>query len=120
MLLACLLLSGCNSQRQVDLAPVRGQVTLDGEPVAGALIEFNPVGGNAKVSRGFTFTDGSYELTYLRKTKGAVLGKHRVRITTATEHAPQERLPDRYNSDTELSAEVTVGNNVIDYELKSG
>jgi hypothetical protein len=72
-----------------------------------------------KPSRAITDEAGRYELTYLRDIKGAAIGKHEVRIMTRTEHQPTERLPAKYNSDSELTAEVTGDGVPIDFALKS-
>jgi hypothetical protein len=64
-----------------------GVVKCKGEPVAGAMVYFEPITGgeNSIVGRqGFSFTDaeGKFEIsTYTPNGKdGAVVGKHRVRV----------------------------------------
>jgi len=114
---AILALAGCGSTDRPELASVSGRVTLDDQPLAGAMIAFQPEAGQA--SRGVTDADGRYELIYLRDIRGAVLGHHKVTITTATENAPQERLPARYHAQSELTAEVKEGDNPIDFALRS-
>jgi len=116
MLLALVL--GCSSGDQPPLGRVRGKVTLDGQPLAGATIMFMPQQGRR--SRAITNSDGSYELSYTRDTKGAVAGSHTVMITTADEDEPgTERLPARYHSGLELKEQVASGKNNIDFDLKS-
>jgi len=86
--LCCLLLAvGCGG---TGYAPVSGTVQLDGEPLEDAKLIFEPVGdasGNASgnVSYGRTDAAGRYTLRCpLAGQDGAVVGKHRVRIVTAT------------------------------------
>lgn len=87
-----------------------------------------------------TDDDGRYELFYTGRIKGAMLGSHRVMLSkrvpdSAYEMSPQEKemlangdyflplvemLPERYRgSESELSAEVESGRNVIDFKLTS-
>jgi len=110
--------SGCGQGDRPDLAPVEGTVMLDGNPLARATVVFRPTEG--KDSRAITDANGHYELFYLRDIKGAIPSGHTVRITTATEDAPQERLPDRYHRNTVLTAEVKAGEtNEIPFALES-
>jgi hypothetical protein len=83
------------------------------------MVIFTPQQPGMKPSRGITDESGRYELTYLRDLKGAVVGKHEVRITTRTEHRPIERLPAKYNSRSELSADVPPSGDSINFDLKS-
>ena len=77
--------------------------------MAGVTVSFEPVAGGRQ-SSGVTDEQGQYELVYLRDTKGAVVGKNRVRIGSDSRTAPRkERLPSRYNSKTTLDAEVERG-----------
>ena len=112
-----LLVVGCGKGDRPDLAPVSGTVTLDGQPLAGAAVVFRPQQG--RTSRGYTNQHGQYELIYLRDIKGAKPGKNTVTITTATEESPQEAVPAKYNTQTELCADVQDDSNAINFELSS-
>lgn len=113
-----LVVPGCgSSDGRPELGRVEGTVTLDGAALPGATITFQPAQG--KSSRGVTDAEGHYELVYLRDIKGAVVGSHTVTITTASEASPQEKLPARYNANTELKKEVAAGSNTIDFALES-
>ena len=111
--------SGCGRDTRPETVPVSGIVTLNGAPLANATVIFTPASPVLKPSRAITDSNGKYELTYLRDIKGAVLGNHEVRITTRTEHSPIEKLPAKYNSRSELSAEVAEPSGTFDFELKS-
>ena len=104
-------LMGCG-QAEYPLAPVAGEVTLDGEPLMGATIVFQPrfagvTGKTAPGSVGRTNKLGRYELMTVNDERGAAIGQHRVRIYShSPESAPvsdtdsvekNERIPDRYN-----------------------
>ncbi|MCL2118761.1 MAG: carboxypeptidase-like regulatory domain-containing protein [Planctomycetaceae bacterium] len=74
------------------LHPVEGTVTQDGKPLMNAQIEFHPQteGGT---SYGVTDENGHFTLGYAGGKKGAIAGKHLVRIiggTTDLKEAQEE------------------------------
>jgi len=81
---ALLSFSGC-SDPEYSLMPLSGTVTLQGKPLANAQIMFSPVGNQPGPSSYATTDDqGQYQLVTLDQDKsGAVVGTHRVTITTA-------------------------------------
>ena len=60
-----LLSSGCNKKRMKGLVPAQGVVTLNGEPVAGAMIMFTPVQIGTEAVAASTTTDekGAFKMT---------------------------------------------------------
>lgn len=128
-------LTGC-SNSEYPLAPVSGVVTLDREPLAGARVFFMPVASGEKQlvgprSVGKTDESGYYELITPAGDKGAVIGAHRVRISTY-ETAPdpksidnviivaEERVPLAYLVGDSLDREVpAMGLENCNFELKS-
>ncbi len=124
LLLPCI--AGCFG-RGPELAPVTGKVTLDGEPLEGAQVEFNPMQGNP--SYGTTDGQGNYVLKYTKDKPGAVVGSHVVRITTPTTSVDEsgketqvpERVPEEYNYRSELIREVRPGSkpNICNFVLRS-
>ena len=138
------LLAGCGGGEVSGLVPVTGQVTLDGEPLAGALVAFRKSSGRPVT--GITDDDGRYELRYARGQLGAKPGVYQVSIRTdsgdvagdageATEEATEEvseggvvvqqrtertaPLPPRYNDQTELTADVSESSTTFDFALES-
>jgi hypothetical protein len=109
------------------LGRVTGTVKLDGKPLPEANVEFQPVDPNGSPSFGFTDRDGEYELGYSLDRKGAVLGKHLVRIytyryKTSPEGVPvevPERLPPPYHEESQMYREVKRGSQRIDFQLTS-
>ncbi len=114
------------------LAPVSGHVTLDGQPLAGALVTFLPVAaaGTADAAgpgaMAVTGPDGAFRLHTLGVDRpGAVPGAHRVRVSTRDADAGDgpakpERVPARYNRDTTLTFDVPpAGTPAADFDLKS-
>lgn len=133
MLLASLL--GC-SGRPYDVAPVAGLVTLDGEPLARGVVNFQPIAATNSTSPGPGSTgrlspDGRYVLELLDGSPGAVVGEHRVRIYSVVAEGPaaadtdqpgrpRERVPARFNYQTELRIMVpAAGTSAADFALTS-
>lgn len=144
--IAVALFSGCRHDH-VRTEPVTGIVTLDGQPVEGAIVTFlltdpPPKEKVADVSTlsavGETDGKGRYALTMHPKgaiRRGTVPGRYDVTIRkteTIFEGASNEDsgeglsmkiveiVPKRYSkaSTSELKAEVVKGNNVFDFSLK--
>jgi hypothetical protein len=117
---ACLLLAGgCTRTELPPLGTVTGTVTLDGRPLADAVVAFTPE-GPGRTSLGTTDAAGRYRLTYLRDIAGANPGRHVVRITTASvDEGRREILPATYHRRSSLEAQVEPGDNTIDFALKA-
>ena len=77
---------------------------------------FHPDKG--RISCGSTDADGHYDLVFLRDMLGAIVGKHRVRISTLSEDCRKELVPACYNTKSTLEKEVVSGNNEIDFDLQ--
>jgi hypothetical protein len=107
------------------MATVSGQVTLNGQPLANATVQFRPVSADGASSFGLTDDEGSYDLMRTVKTRGAMPGEYVVSIRTAdtlfddgSDDAEQvERVPAEYNARSELKRTVEAGRNTFDFEL---
>ncbi len=139
---------GCSgSGTEVELEKVTGVVTMDGKPLANAVVVFMPTEGNP--STGQTDAAGKYELAHRGNAMGAIPGKHKVSITqgqaaaskvdpdadmansaaetgagfedaeTSKGKAAKNAIPAKYNAQTTLTAEVKAGENTIDFKLES-
>jgi hypothetical protein len=127
--LALLSLSGCGKSgyAELGLVEVTGIVTIDGKPLSGAKITFE--GEDKRSAMGTTDSSGKYALMYDSQTRGATPGPKIVRITTAevgegggaAEGAAiaKESVPRRYNSQSELKADVSTSNKTFNFDLKS-
>ncbi|MCC9605111.1 carboxypeptidase regulatory-like domain-containing protein [Blastopirellula sp. JC732] len=116
------LLAGCGDAGDPQLGKVTGRVTLDGKTLTEARIEFTPRSGSP--SYGTTDQEGNYSLRFTRDRQGAIVGTHTVRIRTFRDEDDAgrrraERLPDKYNTHSELTGEVIAGENRIDFSLTS-
>ncbi|MBA2114688.1 carboxypeptidase regulatory-like domain-containing protein [Bremerella alba] len=121
VLVSLCLLVGCFGSDKI--APVSGLVTLDGEPLAGAIVGFEPIAQEGDLEAGYgsyakTDDDGHYTLRSLKNEEGALIGQHRVSVSTVVgKEGPngeimgltKERVPPRYNNDTQLLIEVPRG-----------
>jgi hypothetical protein len=110
--------AGCGKSG-LQVAPVKGSVALDGRPLETVDIVFQPNDGKPPATSR-TAEDGHYELLYKRGLMGAPIGEHTVRIgftSNIVKNPPS--IPDRYNKQSELRAEVKPGPNEINFDLKS-
>lgn len=116
------LASGC--QKGPELGTVTGLVKVNGQPLPYAYVVFQPI---APGTYGSAYTDkeGKYELQFTTSRNGAPVGSHRVSIRAAArdelpdDAAPQVRLPEKFNSASELVREVKPGHNVHDFDLEA-
>ena len=121
-ILAC----GCGKPSHFpDLGGVSGTVTLDGRPFAKANVAFEP--GQGRPSFGATDAQGQYTLQFAGGYKGAIVGRHTVRIGTegyvlgpdGTTEFVAESVPAAYNTQSTLAADVQPGQNTFNFDLSS-
>ncbi len=134
---------GCGHEQKsaVPLFPVRGTVTLDGKPLAGADLRFIPEGETpGQGGSGSTKADGAYTVSTPFGEPGAAAGEYRVVIQKAEplpgagpagtpgpdrppiESAHRDLLPPIYADPARspLKASVTPGGGApVDFALKS-
>jgi hypothetical protein len=124
LLLAALLAAGCGDAG--DYPPVSGRVTLDGKPLAGARVLFQPDGaGKLEAGRGSLATtdaDGRFALTQIgaKGAAGAKVGRHRVVVSKADREVKadddkgggpggKEVVPAKYSTESTLTFDVPAG-----------
>ena len=123
ILCVVLLSTGCGGASR---GYVSGTVTLDGQPLSDATVEFQPDSGTP--SYGETNGSGRYTLALSADEEGAVLGMHTIRVSTFRVTAKEdgsrqtipEQVPDRFNANSTMKREVTAGRQTIDIEMTSG
>jgi hypothetical protein len=150
--LALAVFIGCSATNQMDygsveLVSVSGTVTLDGKPLAGAVITFdNTENGTFSFAR--TDSSGGYTLQFDSEKNGVLAGKKTVQISTtrtvlglageedeeegdggeaepgeSEESAPTEKkeelVPACYNKESKLTVEVTDSTSTFNFDLKS-
>ena len=152
-LLFLLAFSGCGptgpvaDYSKVNLTVGQGKVTLDGRPLANAVITFDdPTDDTFSYAR--TDAQGNYLLQFDSEMKGVTTGNKIVRISTTRkllalagkpgksegeelregdegEETPEPRgekkelVPSRYNTESELQVEVTSTSPPFNFDLKS-
>ena len=116
-------LAGCGSSRVV---PVSGQITLDGKPLPGDHVGFQPISTPGNINPGggsYAITDagGQFTLQLVEDEQpGAFIGRHRVEITARSEAPPANVdfakrpppkvfVPEKYSRNSELTYEVPAG-----------
>jgi hypothetical protein len=126
--------TGC-SPSPFKFVPVSGTVSLDGQPLAGGIVNFQPIVVGTGVNSGpgstaRTGADGRFTLATIRGEPGAVVGKHRVKIYSFNAEtakrsgngtAPdRERVPPRYNYKSTLTFDVPeAGTDKADFALEA-
>ena len=128
----CAFLAGCGSS---NLAEVSGRVMLRGQPVTHGTIQFFPE--RSRPASAEIGPDGRYTLATFQSGDGALVGTHKVTITSSRSipigshaanvdpEAPGVRyrrewdVPSQYAelATSGLTAEVQRGSNVIDFDL---
>lgn len=123
----CLLIAlhalGCGERKW---ARVKGTVTLDGDPLPDARVVFSPTNGGPS-SHGKTDENGAFELVSTTGVQGALIAEHQVTIFTADMKKTAsgkmiqipEKVPERYNANTELTETVDPGTNEVTFTLHS-
>lgn len=132
----CLFVVGCGPENTLGRLPIKGTVTLDGAPLSNGSIHFESVGGERPINTGSVIEAGKYEVP---AEAGLLPGKFKVSISSsggptetisdpeqamdAASAAPAENknlIPAKYNTDTELEAEVKADSeNVFNFDLTS-
>jgi hypothetical protein len=131
IIVLCLSAVGCDSKKY-SLVEVSGKVTLDGKPVLGAVVNFQPQAADSRTpgpgSTARCDPEGRFQLNTIRDEPGAVIGLHNVRIFSYSPESPikddggtvskKEMIPDRYNYASTLTFEVPAnGTSNADFEL---
>lgn len=125
-LVAVVVLSGCGGPSDtLARRPITGKVTLAGMPLDQGIISFDPIGKGT--SAGASILNGAYSIP---ESAGLPAGNYVVRISSPVGGAPtpefpgesdqvaKERIPDEFNSQSKLKAEVTAnGKNTFDFEI---
>lgn len=141
--LGCVILFGCGGATDKvsqPIAPVSGTILINGTPLAGATVTFQPLATDRNLPTSFGKTDdaGKYSLEVVTNgRRGAVVGEHTVRIThpdddavastdkdaedagNALQKGPR-RIPERYSTSSQFKFSVAAGGATdADFELKS-
>jgi hypothetical protein len=84
------ILVGCGQDN--GLAPVKGRVLLDEQPLDGAAVMFQPVGGGVPATA-TTDSKGEFEMM-TAQAKGAALGENKVSVAKQVIAAPNRKVEE--------------------------
>lgn len=123
--LLVVLMAAVGCGQFASVGEVTGRVTLDGRPVEGLLLRFQPdpsvdASGKAPlpIAYGHTGADGRYRAFRTgKKLFGVAVGRNRVSITPPDEG--NVKLPTTAENGS-LACDVKPGANTFDIDLKSG
>ena len=145
LILGIIVLSGAFywwvSQPRLEVPPrgyVSGRVTLDGQPLAGAIVNFLPLEKKYRKDKssktaigihaasGVTDADGHYTLFYAGSYKGTFVGKNFVYLSPMMSEEGLDRIPASWSpsslgfTDQVKTVDVTEGSNPnFDIDMKS-
>lgn len=108
---------GCSRGDLPELGKVSGTVTLDGQPLSGAIVMFQPASG--RPAFGNTDESGNYDVSFTGDVKGAVVGKSSVHIFWPDGEPGSKPIPAKYNAKSEITKDVAGGSNTFDFALES-
>lgn len=120
--ISLIAISGCGDSGRVPVYPVRGKVTLDGQPAVGAFVKFKMINGTGQTKwmmpQGTTASDGTFSLDTYEIGDGVPEGKYNVFInwptpedgveTTAPESLDFIREKYANREDPQLQVEIKV------------
>lgn len=139
VVLVAALAAGCGGSEEGPVrAAVRGQVSLDGQPLESGMIRFVPAEGTTGPAAVAAIVDGHFELT---DEEGPIVGDHRVEIE-ATDYTafaiddeqafaksfrenrgkplPPNPVPETYNRRSTLTASISADqSNELSFPLTS-
>ncbi len=124
-------LAGCSSERPIELVPVAGKISLEGQPIRRGVVSLRPDdAGNLHHPTGKIEQDGSYKLFTIER-EGAPPGRYKVLVfadantnpqTGKSAHPamPQWLVNPRYTAleTTDLSLQVVSGAAPGAYDLQ--
>lgn len=124
------ILAGCGGDS--GFAPVSGRVLLDGKPIEGAAVLFEPESGGVPAT-GVTNANGEFSLSTTGHGPGAAVGKHGVSVSKQVVAQPNRKVeegeivamkyltPEKYASSrtSGINIEVKRGLSPVELQLSS-
>lgn len=122
VLACCLLIAGCEDGPQgpprVDTFPIKGKLTIDGNPEVGVAVKLNPVGKEVSAanvnSSTFTDADGAFTIGTYESGDGAPEGDYTLTFMWGTRslvtgrYGGPDKLNERYLDPEASEVKVTV------------
>ncbi|RMF39873.1 MAG: hypothetical protein D6753_12765 [Planctomycetota bacterium] len=104
--LLAVTLAGCGGS-SLPTVPVTGKVLVDGQPMEGVSVVFNPVDASGRAASGVTDAEGKFTLTTEVNGDGALPGSYKVAISKYL--VADDNLPEEVNPDDEASMDAIYG-----------
>lgn len=114
-LVSLIAFSGCGPAG-IGTVPVTGTVLVDGKPIEGVTIVFNP-GEGGRAASGVTDAQGAYTLTTEINGDGALPGSYQISVTK--NEVEDDGLPKEVDPDSETSLDDIYGQLDTSKEQKS-
>jgi hypothetical protein len=97
---ACLLmLSGCGSKSALDLVPVRGEVTYNGEPLTEGTVLYMPeTSSGGRQASGAIQSDGSFALTTQQRDDGVMAGSYQIAVLAYKPHPGEPKTREEHEA----------------------
>ncbi|MCR9210011.1 hypothetical protein [Rhodopirellula europaea] len=118
-----LILTGCPAPSGLELYPVTGTVTFEGKPIDTGRIQFRTASEERR-SFSAAIENGNYEIETLTgpmtvevRASRLIEGKFDKSNPDELTPAGEMYIPQKYNSRTELTADVPAGGDTIDFNL---
>ncbi len=100
------VLVGCGGSG-IGTVPAEGVITVDGQPMEGVMVVFNPDAEGGRAASGRTDAEGKYVLTTVENGDGALPGTYKVSVS---KHENEEDdLPKEVDPDDEASLDAIYG-----------
>ena len=131
-LLLAISLAGCGETQTALHNPIKGEVKLDGQPMESGTIMFRPLDGVKGQAVSATIKAGRYELA---ASEGPAVGGHHVEVRGVHKTgkmiqkplAPKgemveeegESVAAKFNTKSDLKADIKVGDNVANFDVTS-
>ena len=113
---------GCSGGSGLGTVPVTGKVLLNGEPLEGATVVFNP-SGEGRAASGTTDAAGVYKLTTDTNGDGALPGEYQIAVTKydgkgvpmpdTSNMSPEEAMDAQYRALDKAGGKTPVAKNLL-------
>jgi len=115
------LLAGCGGDDR--FATAQGTLTVDGKPIKGLEIVFEPQFSGGAPSIGFSDERGHYQAIFTADRPGIMIGKHIIRISGVQygegSTTVLAKIPPEYGTQSTQEVEITRGTNTVDIDVKT-
>lgn len=115
------LLAGCGGDDR--FATVGGKLTIDGKPIKGLEIIFEPQFSGGAPSIGFSDEGGHYTAMFTADRAGIMIGEHIVRISGVQygegSTTVLAKIPPEYAEKSTHVVNITSGANTFDLDIKA-